>query len=221
MVKSTFEKPTIAICGLLLCLAARGNSQVIYDNGPPNQVDGNEMTEWIQANSFTLTGTETITGVNFWDFEANGAYQGSVTYDFYADNSGSPGTSLDLGSALLTQTATGNTVQGGTEFADTFSVPSIVLGPGTYWLGLHNGPLSTQARDDMYWERTNPTANNNPGDELIAPFTGSFISNGNAHAFQILGSQQPGGVPEPGSTAMLFGASIPLAGLLIRRRRRR
>ena len=45
---------------------------IIYDNGGPDQQNGNEMTEWIQAEDFNLSADSTLTSVNFWDIEAPG-----------------------------------------------------------------------------------------------------------------------------------------------------
>ena len=103
-----------ALAALLgLIGSAQAGAGVVYDGGAPDQVSGNEMTEWIQANQFTLGSAATITDVRFWDIEASGAYNGSLVWQIYSDSSGSPGALLDSGStSAVSHVATGNTVLG-------------------------------------------------------------------------------------------------------------
>jgi hypothetical protein len=192
-----------------LLMAQAAYADVIYDNGGPNQSNGNEMTEWIQAENFTLAADATVTGVTFWDIEEPGAFQGSISWIIFADNSGTPGTQLASGNTLMTQVATGNIPLGLTEFEDSFALSFDALGGTTYWLGLHNGPLTTTAFDSMFWEDSSggsaPT-----GHEFNLQDGGPWNDNGTEHAFQL------SSVPEPG-TILLIGCG--LTGLALIRRR--
>ncbi len=135
---------------------------IIYDNGGPNQQDGNEMTQWIQAEDFNLSADSTLMIVNFWDIEAPGgaAYQGEIDWTLYADAGGMPGAAFASGAAVggdVTRTF----IQGGVlgffdEYSDSFNIsPGVALTAGTtYWLGLHNGPLTFTIRSEFYWETT-------------------------------------------------------------------
>ena len=74
-------------------------------------------------------------------------------------------------------------------------MPSTTVLPGNYWLLLHNGPLSNNSKEDIYWETA---TNNNPSPSYSdkAPFVGNWQGNDapdQAHsqlAFQLYGIPQ-------------------------------
>src|SRR5262249_34825707 len=185
---------------LVLGGAVPTRADVVYDNGPPDPTMGNEMTHWIQAESFSLTASNVINAVRFWDNQLSGAYNGSIYYAFAADSAGSPGAVLTSDTiSTVTRTNTGLTFGAFTTFQNDFTIPALTLAAGNYWLELHNGPLTHQTSDGFYWSGST-AGTPPPGHELIAPFTGPWVSNGTEHAFQLLNNAP---VPEPSALALL------------------
>jgi len=203
---------------------------IVYNNGGPNQQGGNEMTEWIQSEDFTLTQTVRVTDVHFWDLELpNSGYQGLISWWITPDLNGFPniGASLTLGQnfgASVTRTQ----IQCGIfglycEFSDdfTFAGSGIVLGPGTYHLALHNGDTSFNTRSEFYWETTNPNGTQTGLEcdlTVISDCTtgngSDYFNNGAEHAFYLTGTT---GVPEPSTFVMLGTGILGLAGALLRK----
>jgi hypothetical protein len=201
-----------------LSAAARPAAAQVYNNGAPNGASGNEMTEWIQSEDFTLPATTDITGVRFWAFDFDPAsYQGSITWTIY-DNAGTnPGAILQRDNVVPTRVYDHN-VASWKSYQYDFETGGVTLGPGTYWLGLHNGPLSATSRDNTYWETTDPNGTTR-GNEDITPFDdASWYNNGQEHAFELFGAAAAH-APEPGSLALLASGGLPLFGLLRRRKR--
>lgn len=191
-------------------LACSGSASVIYNDGSPNKANGNEMTEWIQSEDFTLSTSQTIAGVKFWDFQNANSYNGSISWFIYSDNAGVPGSILDQGNVASTRTVTGMYVPASySEYENEFSTGNLTLGPGTYHLGLHNGPTSDTSRAEFYWETT--SLNGTPtGDEVNLQAASAWSNNGQEHAFELLGSTA---TPEPGSFLLLGLGGIALGGL--------
>jgi hypothetical protein len=182
---------------------------IIYDNGGPNQLGGNEMTQWIQAEDFNLSADSTLTVVNFWDIEAPGgaAYQGEIDWTIYADAGGMPGAAIASGAAVggdVTRTFIQCCVLGFyDEYSNSFNIsPGVALTAGTtYWLGLHNGPLTFTTRSEFYWETTDFNGTFT-GHEDQAPFDGVWFDNGQEHAFNLEGTTSTGQI------RLRFGAHL-------------
>ncbi len=197
-------------------------STVAYDNGAPNQQNGNEMTNWIQSNDFTLAQNTTIGGVNFWTIESGtSAYSGSIYYGIYADNGGQPNLSAPVVEGFLQGTNVVRSLTGVTvldsynEYAYSFNIqPFVALAGETYWLGLHNGDLSNAARVNMYWESSNANGTLGGQEDLLPSAGDGWFNNQYEHAFQLAGVS---GVPEP-ATFALFGVGLTAIGLWRRRK---
>jgi hypothetical protein len=229
-------KICLPVMGLLLLVGMFAHAdQVIYDNGAPNQQNGNEMTEWFQSETFTIAQNASITSWTFWDLELpNSGYQGSFFWWIAGvDVNGNPDFNGGIahgesGGALVQRVQ----VNGGQcnilgefcEFMDTIEPAGGPLNApaGTYTLLLHNGNIHFNQRSEFYWETTNPNATA-PGLECDLQIFGDdcfkvggdYSSNGQEHAFFITGNLV--GVPEPG-TLMLMGTGLLGAITGLRRR---
>jgi PEP-CTERM motif len=219
-------KVLLAMLALLLMMSAFARaSTIIYNNGGPNQQNGNEMTEWLQSEDFTLTSTQTVTDVHFWDIEIPpNSYQGSITWWITGDDgSGNPNFNnvlLSRNTALVTRTQTQCGILGTyCEYSDSFDIPGLLLQGGTeYHLVLHNGLPTFDTRSEFYWETTNPngTATGRECDLTTGACYFNWSDNGQEHAFYLTGGTS---TPEPGTLA-LFGTSVVgIAGMLRRKLR--
>jgi PEP-CTERM motif len=187
-------------------------------NGPPNQTGGSDLNAFLEADDFTLASTSTINQIKYWSLQNTlSDYAGSTDWGFYTNNSGVPGTALFSGNAVAIGMATGNTTQGLNEFVYTFAV-NVILGPGNYWLVLHNGSSNNIPNTTYYWAWSSDTGNSQSMDitqvnssrvGLNPPIT-PWVGNFSELAFQL------NVVPEPASLSLVGGGL--LAAWFLRRK---
>lgn len=187
-------KFTFAALALLLLMGTFALADtVIYDNGGPNQQNGNEMTQWVQTEDFTLTSTQTVTDIHFWDVD-QGTYAGTISWWIVGDAAGDPdwGNMLGAGQLDVGRAATGICLSFGCEFENSWNIDPLVLGPGTYHLALHNGELANNQRAEFYWETTNPNATptGRKCDLTNGACFNSWSDNFQEHAFNLTGGQR-------------------------------
>src|SRR5205814_6123509 len=80
----------------------------------------------------------------------------------YSNVAGAPGAVLFSGlQSAVTRVNTATGVLGiFDEFQNDFSIGSVALAAGTYWLALHNGPLTNTGGAKIYWETTSSLTGN-------------------------------------------------------------
>src|SRR4051794_18242409 len=107
-VRRRYRAASLAVSALCLLASARADS--VYDNGPPGLLHGEEMTHWIEANQFSLSGSYYVGSLTFWDVEAAPPDFQSTIYWEIRNNSSSntPGQTIYSGLATsVSHTATG------------------------------------------------------------------------------------------------------------------
>lgn len=218
--KSLMIRRCLAALSLSFSFVVQG--AIIYNNGPPDQVSGTNMSEFLVAENFTLGAAAVITNIRFWSIQDTAtSYSGSVYWAIYSNVSNQPGSLLDGGlTAIVPAVPTGNSTGFGyAEYAFDISVV-FQLAVGDYWLALHNGALSNNSPSEMLWSTTAAPISFSslyldPPNSAIPV----WLSTDNEQAFRLDGTPlSPGSVPEP-SIFMLLCAGL-LAAAFLRRKSR-
>lgn len=198
--------------GLASASTVFSNGPAIYDNGAPDFLNGNELTQWLQTEDFVLGGNANVAGATFSLLNAvagnnNANWDGGLQWWIFDSAAGNPNSIVATGNA---QNIAVNFVLNNTfDFYDvSFDFgTSVALSAGTqYHFGIHMAN-DYSSRDELYWGTTafNNTAT---GRESDGGLMNNWVDNFNEHAFTLV-------VPAPGAT-MVLG----LGGLLAARRRR-
>jgi len=163
----------------------------------------------VVTDSFTLSGTTTITGFTFGGWSTAGTQLSTVNYGF---SSSSAAYSQTGTSALTFGAVVPGTGFGGAYDARDYagSVTPITLGAGTWYFSL-GGAVATDGGFG-YWD-----INNGPSSAYIGGFNlAGIYGPTSSEAFTLTSAN--GGVPEPASWALMLGG-FGLVGGAMRRRR--
>ena len=214
LVKRSRFRGGLAFAAGVFLTAFTGFGATIYDNGAPNNLGGNGLSDFAQADDFVISSLANLTAVRFWSMELSPAdYSGSIFWEIRDSVLAAPGaTVLGSGTASPIRTPAGAAL-GLNIFQNDFTI-SVNLPASTYWLVLHNGPLSNTAFTDYYWAWTNiggANAGTNRGVERsLDPPDVNWSTNQQEHAFLISAEAAPN-VPEPASFVLVSAGVAALA----------
>ena len=194
---------TAAAVALALAGAPCAQAQALYSNGPINGTINAYTINFGYAvtDSFTLTSTSDLQSVNFGVWDTAGDTATSVDWAITTAPFG--GTTLFSGTSAVSSMFQYSNLYGYDINADTFSLGSLGLGAGTYYLELSNA--GSQNGDAIYWDENNgPSTAYDSTLGLVG--SESFTINGTLVA-----------VPEPAALAIFI---LGLTAVVHTRRRR-
>jgi PEP-CTERM motif len=209
--------PSLLLCALA---AMPASASIVFDNYPINgTILGFQVNGGVQiSDSFVLGSAATLSGVNFgaWNFAGDTI----TSVDWAIGNTPFTSIGTDHGTATVSGTFQFTNAPGFDIYSDTFALPGVALGPGTYYLTLSNAV--TKSGVHAFWDENDGAgvdAWRNDGSlaQLSGTNCGFLHPNAGtcAQSFQILGSST---VPEPGTISLLGGGLLLLGGLVRRRR---
>jgi len=179
----------------------------LYGNGP---IDGNTAAWQINAgnavgDSFTLTSNSTITGVNFWAWNAPGETVTQI--DWSISSAPLDTTGYANGTSSVNSTYNFTNGYGYDINQDSFSIGSVNLLAGTYYLNLQNA-VATNG-DPAYWDQNNGPSTASDTLDGVVP----------SESFQVQGTVDSLAAPEPNGLVMMVVGSLIMGIYLLRRRR--
>lgn len=206
------------VLGLAVSALMCAHAGLIVSSGPAvTSLGGPEITAQQQSTPFQLLQTSTITSFDFTSIDLGSGfagYAGSISWFIYADRNGAPGNVLANVAAVGAQrTLLGTDSYAGIPaniYLNTLSVPALTLAPGSYWLGLKNGPASLSGFNGFLWAQVGA-----PGAAAQAQTQSSLGTSGLKLNFDVYGSSFAP-IPEP-ATFWLLTAAVATLGLARRR----
>ena len=195
----------LAAFSLFATLGAAARADVLYDNAGPatHTTDALSITGFEMSDSFVLAADSLLTGIDFDAHNFVGEVATSLSWAILDNSPQFAGATLFSGSAALSSVFIGaSAVSSAWDLnAYSFSLPSLALNAGTYWL-----KLGVTDSVPTYWDQS--------GGPSLAWH--SAIGARPSNTFQVIGTAA---VPEPAAWGLMilgFGAT----GLVIRGRRR-
>lgn len=211
------------------------NAQVVYDNGSyVGATDARNITDFAIADDLLVSSSLTFNGIRFYSLSTSGPgfanFSGTLSWFIETSSGTTPNaipsnTILNSGSASgvsVSVVNTGNTVAGFPVFQLDFSIPTISLGAGTYWLRLkENLPTDPSDGTPVFWAQTNgPITGNGFRSDTnpVSPTTWDQVDGTNTTndlSYQLTFAA----VPEPTTWALIGVGTIGTGAYAWRKRR--
>jgi hypothetical protein len=204
----------IALLGVFLAaFAGPASAQTLVQNG---QING-QLSGWTLnsvygvADSFKLAGSSTLDGVEFGAWNYSGESTTDIDWAIVTTPFSAPQTVVASGTATVSDSFLYSNDSAFDVSLDSFSLPSVDLGAGTYYLELQNA--ETSGDNYAYWD-----INNGPSKAYVSTLgnvNGYLFPGSNSDAFLISGPNGASTVltPEPGTLALLVTGLLSLVGL--------
>ena len=229
-----FAVPALLGAAMLAGIPSARADNVVYTDGAVNAtINGREFANGFQVgDTFTLTAQSTLTEVEIgvWLNPGDNLTLLDWSIDSFADPTTAPGTgsstSLDSGTKTAVSfdpdyfIAPGMNLFGYIVESFSFSLPSVDLSAGTYWLVLSNGVVSSVSTEPAYWDESDGPSEawqTTNGFLIPDPAGDGCYTTYCSEAFQIDGATTSTTVPEP-SSLTLGVLTVLLAGAVRRLR---
>jgi hypothetical protein len=220
----------MALIALFASQSRPARAQVVYDNGGPVGAPlSRDISKFAIADDFSVATSLSFNAIRFWAVDLPVGllpnFSGTLTWYIHNSNGNIPDATIVASgtSSAISITPTGELLMGMDVAQMDFLIPTVNLGPGTYWLRLKEGTAtSTYDGTEIGWAQTTAFHGNgfrshadevNPG-----AWATSRTDTTEDMAFQFLDANSIN--PEPGSLA-LAGMVVAGVGVLRGRRRRK
>jgi hypothetical protein len=208
----------LILVGALAAVPASADT-VLYSDGTSTYAENaySMQSTFAITDSFTLSQTSTITAADFGIWLGSGesltSVEWAITTAAFGGTTEASGTANPTaGSLITTYSVPSDPPTIYDIYTETFSIPTLTLGPGTYYFQLGDAVSTTTPRI------TYPVA----WDESGGPSTAyqyqdpGTVSVG-GETFDILGTEDVAATPEPGSFLLLGSGLLAMAGLVRRK----